>query len=101
MPESTPLLPRSNKPPHEHPIFLRVCHAPWSFVDQKILLIIRGVITVYLTAMLVIAIVYEMGQAQRGELFLFKASVASFVLQVVYYLITTVSPLRGPCHLAN
>ena len=100
MPESTPLLPRSNRPPHEHPIFLRVCHSPWYFLGQRALLLLRGLIATYMTAVLAVAIDYERREATHGELFIFKAGPISFVVQIIYYWITTVSCSSPPSKLS-
>ena len=91
MPESTPLLPRSNRPPHEHPIFLRVCHSPWYFLGQRALLLLRGLIATYMTAVLAVAIDYERREATHGQRFVYKAGPISFVVQIIYYWISTVS----------
>lgn len=92
MPETTPLLPRSNRPPHEHPIFLRVCHSPWYFIGQRSLLLLRSLTAIYLTAILGIALDFEINTKKIGDLFAFNASHISFVVQVVYYWITAVGP---------
>ncbi|MCJ1385627.1 hypothetical protein MMC17_008750 [Xylographa soralifera] len=94
MPESTPLLPRSNRPPHEHPIFLRVCHSPWYFLGQRALLLLRGLIATYMTAVLAVAIDYERCEATHGELFIYKAGLISFVVQIIYYWITALWTLQ-------
>lgn len=92
MPETTPLLPRSNRPPHEHPIFLRVCHSPWYFIGQRSLLLLRSLTAIYLTAILGIALDIEINTKKIGDLFAFNANHISFVVQVVYYWITAVGP---------
>lgn len=43
------------------PAFLRACHSPWRFIPQNILVIIRGIILAYLTAVGVMAAKYKLG----------------------------------------
>ena len=56
IPEIAPLLPRPYLPPHDHPIFLRVCHSQWRFLNQKALSIVRIAIAVYLTTILALSL---------------------------------------------
>lgn len=91
MAETTPLLPHANRPPHDHPIFLRVCHSPWRFITQKGLFAVRLTLAVYLTMALALSIYYECKFADRtAKLFPFYASTVSLVIQMYYYWITTV-----------
>ncbi len=88
--EVAPLLPRPDRPPHDHPIFLRVCHSPWRFISQKTLLCIRSAIAVYLTAVFALSLFYEIAFAKRGKLFAFSAGNVSFAIQIAYYWISAV-----------
>lgn len=98
MAETAPLLPRTGRPPHDHPIFLRVCHSPWRFLGQKGLLFIRLMIALYLTTALALSVYYECKSARRSaKLYPFYASTVSLLIQLVYYWITTVWHwLRAP-----
>lgn len=91
MVETTPLLPQANNPPHDHPIFLRVCHAPWPFIGQKTLIAVRGLLAVYMTAVLALDFVFEIVYAKRGRLLVFFISNVSYTIQITYYWITFVS----------
>ena len=95
MPEHTPLLPRSNRPYHEHPIFLRVCHSPWYFLSQKPLLVLRVLIAAFMTAVLSLTINFELSRTLYSKIFVFDAGFISFVAQVIYYWISSVS-CRSP-----
>ena len=94
--ETTPLLPRANKPPCDLPIFLRVCHSPWPFISQRTLLAVRAVIASFLTIVFILDILYRINYTQRGQQFAFEASNVSLLIQILYYWITMVgvSPLR-------
>ena len=92
MPERTPLLPNSDRPPpHENPVFLRVCHSPWYFLDQKSLLLLRGLLAIYMITVLAFSIEYSIKHNHHEEQFVFNASHISFFVQTVYYWITAVS----------
>jgi len=95
MAETTPLLPQANNPPHDHPIFLRVCHSPWLFLGQKSLIGVRGFLAIYMTTVLALDLVFEIVYAKRGRLLLFFISDLSYVIQIIYYWITFVSQLLG------
>jgi len=97
MAETTPLLSHASRPPHDHSIFLRVCHSPWAFLTQKGLLFVRMILAVYLTTALALSIYYECKYAQRSaSLYPYYASTVSLVIQMVYYWITTVRPFIDP-----
>ena len=96
MAETTPLLPRPNRSPHDLQIFLRVCHSPWLFINQGALLAIRAIIAAFLTVAFTLDIFYGINDTRRGKQLAFEASNISLVIQIFYYWITTVgvSPLR-------
>ncbi|KAL2043925.1 hypothetical protein N7G274_003445 [Stereocaulon virgatum] len=103
MAETTPLLPRPNRPPHEHSIFQRVCHSPWYHLDQRGLFFTRGFLALYLTTTLVFGIIRESRSENRviARLLPFDASLISFVIQTIYYWITAIwafEHLTGPHH---
>lgn len=95
MADTEPLLPKANMPPHDHPIFLRVCHSPWLFLGQKSLMIVRGLLAVYMTTVLALDLTFEIVFAGRGRLFLFFIGNVSYLIQIIYYWITFVRPFRA------
>ena len=101
MPESTPLLPKVNRPPHEHPIFHRVCHSPWLFINQRSLLALRGFLAIYMSVMLVLELSFEIFQRESGRYFVFLISNFSYAIQTTYYWITFVSPVSRTSVLAD
>ena len=88
--DSTPLLPQNQKPTHDHPIFFRVCHSPWSFLGQKSLLLCRTFLAVYMLFIAIVYIHYTALQPKNGRLSIFLAGPISYIIQTVYYLITAV-----------
>ena len=96
MAETTPLLPRANRPPHDPSIVLRICHSPWLFISQKLPLAVRAIIASFLSFVLTLDIIYAINHTHRGRQFALEASNVSLVIQNLYYWITTVciSPLR-------
>lgn len=96
MAETTPLLPRANRPPHDLSIFLPVCHSPWPFLSQYALLAVRAFVASFLSIVFSLDIVYGINYTQRGNQLAFEASNVSLVIQIFYYWTTTVgvSPLR-------
>ena len=92
MAETTSLLPRPNRPPHEHSIFQRVCHSPWYYMGQRALFFTRGFLALYLTTTLVFSIVRDSRPQNRGiaRFLPFDASLISFVIQTIYYWVTAV-----------
>ncbi|MCJ1301192.1 hypothetical protein MMC08_003991 [Hypocenomyce scalaris] len=108
MPESTPLLPKVNRPPHEHPIFHRVCHSPWLFINQRSLLALRGFLAIYMSVILVLELSFEIFQRERGRYFVFLISNFSYAIQTTYYWITFLwtvqhymTPHRQPVRIAG
>jgi hypothetical protein len=93
MTEDAPLLLQPNRP-HEHPIFLRVCHSPWKYIDQSILLLFRGLIAAYLTAVFGIVIDYEFNHTNHGVFFFFDIGNIIFAAQIAYYWVSFVSVLH-------
>lgn len=97
MAETTPLLSHASRPPHDHPIFLRVCHSPWRSLRQRGLLLVRTMIAVYLTTALALGVYYECKLAHRNaRLYPFYASTVSLFIQLIYYWITAVSRKSQP-----
>ena len=89
MADRAPLLPRTDSP-YESSIFVSVCHSRWHFLGQRSLLLLRGVLAVYLSAILVLCVVREHASSSSEHLYFFDGRYLSFALQVVYYWITTV-----------
>ncbi|KAH6678777.1 hypothetical protein F5X68DRAFT_245184 [Plectosphaerella plurivora] len=52
-------LPVAYGQPQDHPSFLRACHSPWRWLDQKALCWIRGSILVYLIAVGILIIDFK------------------------------------------
>ena len=92
MAEREPLLPRQNRPAHQHSIFQLVCHSPWYYIGQRSLLLARSFLALYLSAVLGLAIYYECtpGHRRHAKFFPFNGSTISFAIQVIYYWITAV-----------
>ena len=92
MAEREPLLPRQNRPVHQHSIFQLVCHSPWYYIGQRSLLLARSFLALYLSAVLGLAIYYECtpGHRRHAKFFPFYGSTISFAIQVIYYWITAV-----------
>ena len=98
MAEREPLLPRQNKPAHQHSIFHLVCHSPWYCIGQRSLLLARSFLALYLSAVLGLAIYYECtpGHRRHAKFFPFNGSTISFAIQVIYYWITAVCCRPNP-----
>ena len=92
MAEREPLLPRQNRPGHQHSIFQLVCHSPWYYIGQRSLLFARGFLALYLSAVLGLAVYYVCtpGHRRHAKFFPFYGSTISFAIQVIYYWITAV-----------
>lgn len=90
MAETTPLLPRTDRPPHDLPIFLCVCHSQWPFLGQKALLTVRAIVASFLSIVLALDILYGVNYIQRGLQMVFEASNVTLVIQIFYYWTTTV-----------
>ena len=88
--ERTPLLPYADRSLHELPIFMRMCHSPWNFFDQKCLILVRGIITLYMTAVLALGVIHRWTTSSTGYMFVFDARYISFFVQVAFYWITAV-----------
>ncbi|KAK4450809.1 hypothetical protein QBC34DRAFT_65872 [Podospora aff. communis PSN243] len=105
---STPLLQANTLPLHsgyaqaqDHkPIFLRVCHSPWSFISQSALVHIRATIVLYLSVLAVMLSHYknkfelhvlDEGKGEDGEWnpwkILFQFSTFAFSLLWLYHVI--------------
>ena len=95
--ESSPLLPQAETQqlptvPHEHPIFLRVCHSQWSFLGGKTLLTSRLALTAYTAVVWIYTLVRDIKDNEEdGKLFPFYAGNISLTMQMVYYIISSVS----------
>ena len=85
------LTPNAN---HRQPIFLRLCHSPWSFIGQKALVGLRGLTAAYVLFSFFAVIYYDITRNQSGLLTLFKYSSVEYFLQVIYQLLAFVSSCR-------
>ncbi|KAG0649618.1 hypothetical protein D0Z07_4049 [Hyphodiscus hymeniophilus] len=83
MSSSTALLP-DQKRGDQHPIFLRVCHSPWLFIGQKMLVMIRGVTTTYLLVSFLMVLQYDLRINQHGWLTAFELPNVVYMLQIIY-----------------
>ncbi|KAK1774903.1 hypothetical protein QBC45DRAFT_336532 [Copromyces sp. CBS 386.78] len=84
-------LPRPNGLVQDHPIFLRVCHAPWGFINQTTLVAIRGLILIYLTILAPMLLDYKLYKREDGDSplrIIFQFSTITFVLLWRYHLAT-------------
>lgn len=93
MSETNPLLPQSEDLPDDPSIFLRVCHSPWVFISDRSLVIVRGLISCYLTAIFAADVDFEVIDAKRGKLFFFMMGTGSLSIQIAYYWVTFVSKI--------
>jgi hypothetical protein len=94
------LLPKDRKK-DDHPIFLRVCHSPWTAIDQKGLVGLRGLAAAYMLVSFGIIIEYELRHLQHGWLTIFEFSNIQYFLQVLYHVIAftwTFMHLHYPHH---
>ncbi|PVH77565.1 hypothetical protein DL98DRAFT_561515 [Cadophora sp. DSE1049] len=99
MSSSTALLPKNKK--DDHPIFLRVCHSPWTSTGQKALVGLRGLTATYLAVSFAMIIDYEIKHTDDGKLALFKFSNIEYGVQVLYHwmaFIWTFMHLHYPHH---
>lgn len=90
MAERAPLLPQGNSPSYDHPISLLVCHSPWPFLNQKIVFTVRGFLALYLSVVLGMNILQDSKSSESRFTFLFDPRDISFMIQTIYYWITTV-----------
>ncbi|EKD17407.1 uncharacterized protein L3040_002905 [Drepanopeziza brunnea f. sp. 'multigermtubi'] len=88
MSSSTALLPKAKK--DDHPIFLRVCHSPWTVIGQKALVGLRALIAVYLLVSFIVLIDYEVKHTEDGYLAYFRFSNVSYMIQLLYHWIAFV-----------
>jgi hypothetical protein len=89
MSSSTALLPKTKK--DDHPIFLRVCHSPWTSINQKSLMFIRGLIAGYILVVFCMLIYYEKKRTDHGWLMPFEIQNISYFMQLIYFVATFVS----------
>ncbi|ESA42927.1 hypothetical protein GE21DRAFT_5982 [Neurospora crassa] len=83
-------LPRPNGVVQDHPIFLRVCHAPWGFINQTTLVVLRGLILIYLTVLAPMLLDYKLYKRQDGDSpwrIAFQFSTIAFILLWLYHLL--------------
>ncbi|EGO59271.1 hypothetical protein NEUTE1DRAFT_40570 [Neurospora tetrasperma FGSC 2508] len=83
-------LPRPNGVVQDHPIFLRVCHAPWGFINQTTLVVLRGLILIYLTILAPMLLDYKLYKRQDGDSpwrIAFQFSTIAFILLWLYHLL--------------
>ncbi|KAB5545861.1 hypothetical protein GE09DRAFT_1224810 [Coniochaeta sp. 2T2.1] len=97
--DRTPLLPATQPvqelpPPlrylvRDHPIFLRACHSPWTFIPQTTLIWARGIIVVYLTllAPVLFNLATNRDPASSNWSIAFDFSIISFTLLWLYHAI--------------
>ncbi|KUJ07623.1 uncharacterized protein LY89DRAFT_660408 [Mollisia scopiformis] len=100
MSSSTALLPKDRKK-DDHPIFLRVCHSPWSGIGQKALVGLRGLAAAYMLASFALIINYELQHLKHDWLTIFEFSNVQYLLQVMYHVIAftwTFMHLHYPHH---
>ena len=97
MAETTPLLPRADRPPHDLSISLHVCHSQWSSLIQKVLVAVRASTAAYLSVAFALDMFHETSYNQRGKQFAFEACNVSLAIQTVYYWITTVGTSPQLC----
>ncbi|KAI9050682.1 hypothetical protein LZ554_004802 [Drepanopeziza brunnea f. sp. 'monogermtubi'] len=88
MSSSTALLPKAKK--DDHPIFLRICHSPWTVIGQKALVGLRALIAVYLLVSFIVLIDYEDKHTEDGYLAYFRFSNVSYMIQLLYHWIAFV-----------
>ncbi|KEY72350.1 hypothetical protein S7711_01032 [Stachybotrys chartarum IBT 7711] len=93
--DSTPLLSAVGGLPgpntlQDHPAFLRASHSPWRFIPQNILVIARGLLLAYLATIAATGADYKLTQESDYTKWrlLFDFSVVSFVLVLIYHVIT-------------
>ncbi|KAG6007690.1 hypothetical protein E4U21_005651 [Claviceps maximensis] len=91
---STPLLSGSNLPApiimQDHPVFLRASHSAWRWIDQKALVILRGVVVGYLAAAASMTGHYKLMEetGKSGLSNLFDFSMISSAMVLIYHLLT-------------
>ncbi|TVY32883.1 hypothetical protein LSUB1_G006696 [Lachnellula subtilissima] len=88
MSSSTALLPKNKR--DEHPIFLRVCHSPWTSIGQKTLVGLRGVTAIYLAVSFISIINYDIKSNNHGWSTVFEPpNIAYFMLTLYQWMATT------------
>ncbi|KAI0892559.1 hypothetical protein F4806DRAFT_499965 [Annulohypoxylon nitens] len=83
---------RSQPPPDSHPIYLRACHSSWRFIDQKSLLLLRLIITSYLTAVCGVSLKYKIDDVEDDHTpwrIPFQFSTVSFCVQWGWHILVT------------
>ncbi|KAK0715068.1 hypothetical protein B0H67DRAFT_233442 [Lasiosphaeris hirsuta] len=98
--ESSPLLPIGSAHVQDHPIFLRVCHSPWSGISQTGLVYLRATILAYLTALGIMLLrykaeyqinIFDEGEEAGGEFtywqIIFQFSTLAFFFLWLYHLV--------------
>ncbi|KAK3323843.1 hypothetical protein B0T19DRAFT_214530 [Cercophora scortea] len=87
--QGLPLAVGSNQV-QDHPIFLRVCHSPWSWLSQSGLVYTRGCILAYLTALAGMLLDYKIEKREDSHTcwrIIFQFSTLAFVLLWLYHFI--------------
>ncbi|RKF76778.1 hypothetical protein GcM1_224022 [Golovinomyces cichoracearum] len=84
MSSSTPLLPKKTNKGYDQSIFLRICHSPWKFLEQRTVIGLRGLIVIYLLISLIINIYLEVSHSKSGWLAFFEFSIGVSFLQLLY-----------------
>ncbi|KAK0721656.1 hypothetical protein B0T26DRAFT_643757 [Lasiosphaeria miniovina] len=83
-------LPIGSSQVQDHPIFLRVCHSPWPWLNQSTLVYLRSAILSYLTVvgwMLIDYKIYKREDAHTAWRILFQFSTLAYVLLWFYHLV--------------
>ncbi|TQS35031.1 hypothetical protein Golomagni_04560 [Golovinomyces magnicellulatus] len=70
MSSSTPLLPKQKKKEQDQSIFLRICHSPWKFLEQRTVIGLRGLIVFYLLISFITNICLEVSHSKSGCYFM-------------------------------
>ena len=97
MAERALLLPQAHQTGHDPPIFVRVCHSPWPFLNQRSLALVRTILALYSAVILAFSVGREWKDPTRGNLLFFDARILSFAVQTMYYWITMVCVSRQHC----
>ncbi|GAB0136647.1 hypothetical protein EsDP_00004942 [Epichloe bromicola] len=94
MSSTTPLLGGSGLPApvvmQDHPIFLRASHSAWHWIDQKVLVLLRGTVLGYTVATAFMTGHYKMTEETEGSGMsnLFDFAIISSTMVFLYHLIT-------------
>ncbi|KAI1205237.1 uncharacterized protein F4807DRAFT_443984 [Annulohypoxylon truncatum] len=79
-------------PSDSHPIYLRACHSSWRIIDQRLLLLLRLLLTGYLSAVFGVSLKYKLDGVEDIHTpwrILFQFSTVSFCTQWAWHLLVT------------